>query len=112
MISIRSNIMERINRPTYTDPRTGSRYWFKNNKYVEGQNKDPVYWGELHRVNGPAIESANGTKQWWLNDKRHRINGPAIEWGDGSKEWYLNSRGLSEEEFNAIPMGQRNNYDL
>jgi hypothetical protein len=25
--------------------------------------------GKLHRVDGPAIEYANGDKTWWLNDK-------------------------------------------
>ena len=24
--------------------------------------------GELHRDDGPAIEYANGYKEWWLND--------------------------------------------
>ena len=36
--------------------------------------------GQLHRVDGPAIEYASGTKAWWLNGKRHRVDGPAIEW--------------------------------
>ena len=31
----------------------GSIYWFVN--------------GELHRLDGPAIEYANGTKAWWVN---------------------------------------------
>lgn len=25
--------------------------------------------GELHRLDGPAVEGANGNKQWWANDK-------------------------------------------
>ena len=28
--------------------------------------------GNLHRLDGPAIEYADGTKSWWLNGKRHR----------------------------------------
>ena len=46
--------------------------------------------GQLHRIEGPAIEDANGTKVWFLNGVRHREGGPAIEYADGSKEWYLN----------------------
>jgi hypothetical protein len=48
--------------------------------------------GKLHRTDGPAIEWANGTKEWWLNGKRHRIDGPAVEYADGTKLWYLNDK--------------------
>ena len=54
-----------------------------------------------HREDGPAIEHANGSKEWWENDKLHRKDGPAIEWADGSKSWYLNGEYLREEQFNA-----------
>ncbi len=130
-----ANIMERINRPSYTDPETGDKYWFKNNRFSEDPNKSPWNWGELHRVNGPAFERADGAKSWYLNDKlhrtdgpavelangskawylngeRHRIDGPAVEWASGTKEWWLNNNLLSEEEFNAIPMDQRGGYSL
>jgi hypothetical protein len=46
--------------------------------------------GELHRVNGPAVERANGDKEWWLNNQLHCGNGPAIEWVNGAKEWWVN----------------------
>ncbi len=26
--------------------------------------------GEYHRIDGPAIERANGTREWWENGKR------------------------------------------
>ena len=48
--------------------------------------------GQLHRVDGPAIEWIDGGKEWWLNDKRHREDGPAVEWDNGSKVWYLNGK--------------------
>jgi len=39
----------------------------------------------------PAIESADGSKSWWVNDKRHRDGGlPAIELADGTREWWFN----------------------
>lgn len=46
--------------------------------------------GQLHRLDGPAVEKANGTKSWYVNGKLHREDGPAIEWAGGSKEWWLN----------------------
>lgn len=42
--------------------------------------------GYFHRVNGPAIESSDGSKEWWINGRRisleltfiagHRRNSP------------------------------------
>lgn len=73
---------------------------------------------KIHRESGPAFESANGDKQWWLNNKLykleqydgnitwykndviHRIDGPAVEYPDGTKEWWLKGKNYSEEEFN------------
>lgn len=26
--------------------------------------------GKLHRTNGPAIEWANGDKEWWIEERR------------------------------------------
>jgi hypothetical protein len=37
-------------------------------------------------------ELTNGSKNWYLNDKRHRVDGPAIEWADGTKQWVLNGK--------------------
>ncbi len=79
-----------INYPTLVY--MNDKYWFKDNKYVEDPNKSPSDWGELHRVNGPAIEWANGHKEWCLNGKRHRTDGPAIEWTNRLKSWWLNNR--------------------
>ena len=55
----------------------------------------------LHRENGPAVEFANGHKDWHQNGQRHRIDGPAIECTDGSKYWYINGEELTEAEFLA-----------
>ena len=46
--------------------------------------------GQLHRLDGPAIEYANGDKEWYQNNRRHREDGPAYERADGSKFWYMN----------------------
>jgi len=88
----------------------GSVYWYKHGikqlhridgpaiEYADGDK----YWyqnGQLHRTDGPATETANGSKHWYQNDQRHRIDGPAVEWANGNKWWYIEGKNLSEKEF-------------
>ena len=58
--------------------------------------------GELHRLNGPAIEYADGTKGWYVDGKKHRLDGPAFEYTDGTKDWYVNGKWLTERQFKAL----------
>lgn len=53
----------------------------------------------LHRLDGPAVETSNGHKAWYLDGKRHRLNGPAIKYADGPQLWYVDGKYLTEEEF-------------
>ena len=55
--------------------------------------------GELHRLNGPAIERFDGTKYWYQHGLRHRTDGPAIEWCDGDKWWFIDGVHLTAAEF-------------
>jgi hypothetical protein len=50
------------------------------------------YWsnGELHRVDGPAIEFFDGRKFWYKNGELHRADGPAVEYSTGYKEYWVN----------------------
>ena len=61
--------------------------------------------GELHRDDGPAIETTN-SKAWYRHGKLHRDDGPAVEITairDGSKnEWWLDGRQYTKEEFASI----------
>lgn len=59
-------------------------------------NKD-----ELHRLDGPAVERASGTKEWYVEGKLHRLDGPAVEWADGNKSWYVEDKKMTEEGFKA-----------
>ena len=34
----------------------------------------------------------NGDKYWYRNDQLHREDGPAVERADGDKEWWLNGQ--------------------
>ena len=42
----------------------------------------------LHRLDGPAIEWANGAKEWFVNGELHRLDGPAVEYADDGKTWW------------------------
>ena len=86
----------------------GDKFWYLNGKLhrVDGPAFESAdgdkYWylnGLFHREDGPAIEWANGSKSWHLNGKCHRVDGPAIEYADGDKYWYLNDIEYTEEEF-------------
>lgn len=54
---------------------------------------------QLHRLDGPAVEGADGVKYWYLNGIRHREDGPALEYAVGSKYWYLNGVKYTEPQW-------------
>ena len=54
-------------------------------KLIDGEHK-------LHRLDGPAIEYADGGKFWYQNGQRHRLDGPAIEYTNGTKYWFQNGQ--------------------
>jgi len=56
---------------------------------------------QLHRLDGPAIECADGRKEWWVDGKLHRLDGPAIEYVSGTKVWCIEGVYYTEEEFQA-----------
>jgi len=89
----------------------GSKFWHHLNGMRHREDGPAVEWasgtkewyldGKLHREDGPAIESADGDKFWYLEGKFHREDGPAVEYADGSKRWYLDGKQLTEAEFMA-----------
>jgi phage baseplate assembly protein gpV len=46
--------------------------------------------GVPHRMDGPAFDSIYGHREWYVNGKRHREDGPAVEYADGDKAWHVN----------------------
>ncbi len=54
--------------------------------------------GQLHRLDGPAVEGPGG-KLWYINGLRHREDGPAVEYSDGDKSWYLNDIEYTEDKY-------------
>jgi len=55
----------------------GDKYWYLN--------------GKQHRVDGPAVEWADGSIFWYLNGLRHREDGPALEWPNKDNECFLHN---------------------
>ncbi len=55
--------------------------------------------GEIHRLDGPAVEYTNGDKYWYINGKLHREDGPAVVFYNGTKWWYLNGIRYMEYQF-------------
>jgi hypothetical protein len=80
----------------------GNRFWRNANgdlHRLDGPAIESVYgnkqWyqnGLLHRLDGPAVEYANGRKSWFKNGKLHRLDGPAAEYFDGTKSWFQNGK--------------------
>jgi hypothetical protein len=48
--------------------------------------------------NNPFISSF-GNKYWRLNGKLHRVDGHALEFADGTKEWWLNNKHYSFDDW-------------
>jgi hypothetical protein len=73
-------------------------------EYADG-GKDWYWYGKCHRQDGPAYEDANGFKVWYWHGQYHRQDGPAIEDADGYKAWYYHGQKIdcqSNEEFLRI----------
>ena len=61
---------------------------------------------KLHRIDGPAVEYANGVKEYWvdgrlhrIDGRLHRIDGPAFEYTNGVKEYWVDGIELTEDQF-------------
>jgi hypothetical protein len=61
--------------------------------------------GFIHRMDGPAEEWSDGSKFWYQNGQRHRLDGPAAEWADGSKSWHIMGKPMPEAKFLAKTKG-------
>ena len=50
---------------------------------------ETYYRNTRHRLDGPAVESVDGDKFWYVNNRMHRVDGPAKEYANGEKEWWI-----------------------
>ena len=51
--------------------------------------------------NFTGIVEYGGDKYWYRNGKCHREDGPAVEYANGTKFWYLNDIEYTESEYKA-----------
>lgn len=77
--------------------------WYYDGQYLDLGNDKGVYldcrgtqWclenNKCHRLDGPAVIRADGSKEWWVNGMLHRTDGPAVIWADGYEEWWVKGR--------------------
>ena len=50
---------------------------------------------QLMKLMPDFIERENGDREWYRNGKLHRENGPAVEFADGEKDWFLDGNWIS-----------------
>jgi len=57
-------------------------------------------YGQFHRLNGPAIEYANGDQSWFEHGLLHRIDGPAMTFYRGGGKWHYrwHKKGIMHRE--------------
>lgn len=87
-----------------------NRFWYNEKNYLHRLDGPAIEYtdgskewyveGKRHRLDGPAVEWADGYKEWWVEDKLHRLDGPARVWASGSKAWYVEGKHMTEKEFN------------
>jgi len=87
----------------------GTICWYNENNQLHRLDGPAVEWGNrskqwyrhglLHREDGPAVEWGNGHKEYYINGNRHREDGPAVDYCNGRKEYWINGVRLTEEEF-------------
>ena len=58
---------------------------------IVNEDGSRAWWvdNKRHRVDGPALEGADGSREWLVENKLHRTDGPAIERADGRREWWV-----------------------
>jgi hypothetical protein len=63
-------------------------------RYVDSDGNVSYYnkANQLHRLDGPAVEYVDGSKEWWQNGQLHRLDGPAREYSAVPKEWYKSGK--------------------
>ena len=94
----------------YKDGTTSSKYDGSKGLHridgpaVEYADGDKCWYidGKRHRIDGPAMEYVNGDRYWFVDGKRHRIDGPAIERSDGSRTWLIDGLYYTEKNFKKL----------
>lgn len=54
---------------------------------------------KFHREDGPAVVWPDGSQFWFKNGNQHREDGPAIIWEDGREEFWVNGKLIDPLKF-------------
>lgn len=95
----KNNLLHRENGPAFEYKTKSGR--LSSSWYVDGK---------LHRIDGPAVQHANGDKEWHQNGLLHRVDGPAID-RLNVKEWYCNGKLHKEDGPASTLYTYRNEHD-
>ena len=61
--------------------------------------------GDHHNPFGPALITRSGNTYWYKHGQLHREDGPAIESNNGEKKYWIEGVQLTEEEFEEEQLG-------
>ena len=89
----------------------GTKRWFNLEGQLDRLDGPAVEWADgykawykddlLHRLDGPAVEYADGTNIWYKDGLRHRLDGPAYERASGHREWWVNGKQTTEDKLES-----------
>jgi len=88
------------------------------NRYTVWSDGSSTYWLQNKmpsRRGGPAVECADGRKEYWLNGKRHNLNGPAkstVERDDYYVDGQLHREDGPAVEYHSEKLAHYNEYWL
>ena len=95
----------------YTVRDNGTKEWYNKHHQLHRTDGPAIettdgaeFWyfeGKLHRVSGPAYEGVGHDTEWLLYGEMHRLDGPAQKSPSGQTSWYVNGYEVSESEFPA-----------
>ena len=76
-----------------------------------GGSKEWLQHGKLHNEDGPAITCPSGEEAYYIDDKESRLDGPAVIREDGTLEWLIDGIRHNEEGPAIVwPNGCRDYY--
>jgi len=95
-------VLEADQEPVMTVNSSGDKQWRLKNGKLHRLDGPAIEWadgteswfqnGYLHRLDGPAVKYRDGTSVWKRYGKFHRLDGPAVEFASGTKEWWQNGK--------------------
>lgn len=105
--------LHRLDGPAHISTDASIKEWyFEGNLHRDDgpatETNTANFWyqhNEIHRVNRPAVEYADGCMMWYQNDKLHRLDGPAIYRPNERCSWYVDDIRIncnSQEEFERL----------